>query len=410
MIEAKKSSTLLFELACYGLILGVLYSRFLISISMLIFLAAALVNWQKKDYLKSFFKDKYYVAITCIFLLFTISGLWSENFDYFLNRTRIKLPLLFLPFAFYGIGKIPKTILKRVLLFFIVNITIASLWSIGSILPDLNHFIEIYGKGQIIPTPIHHIRFSILVSFAFLSTLYLLWSSDTKIGAFNIKYLLFAITALLFAYQHILAVRSGIMTLYIVVLSVIIILIFQRSNLKTGLGLIGLLTVIFIFSINYIPTIKNKISYMRYSMEMFAKNENIRDLSDSRRLGSIYAGLQLMKEHPFLGVGIGDIMDETNAYLKDHYPDLTNLELLPHNQYILSGACLGILGLLLFILFSTLPLFYNSGYNELFHLSTHLILFSSFMVEHTIESQIGVAVYIFFTLFSMKIVDHRSEA
>ena len=141
---------------------------------------------------------------------------------------------------------------------------------------------------------------------------------------------------------------------------------------------------------------------MRYSLELFEQNKNIRDLSDSRRLGSIYAGIELVKMNPILGVGIGDIMQETNQYLKNKYPELIDLELLPHNQYILTAAATGIVGLLVFLFLSFYPLFYIQGYTDFFFLSSQMMLFASFMVEHTIESQIGVALYIFITLFAMK--------
>lgn len=149
---------------------------------------------------------------------------------------------------------------------------------------------------------------------------------------------------------------------------------------------------------------------MRYSLELFSKNQNIRNLSDSRRLGSIYAGIAISKTHPAVGVGIGDIMVETNAYLKKNYPELVDLELLPHNQYILTAAATGFVGMLLFILFTITPLFYIEAYNDFFFLGSQLMFWTSFMVEHTIESQIGVALYIFVLLLAMKIRETRKLA
>ena len=95
-------------------------------------------------------------------------------------------------------------------------------------------------------------------------------------------------------------------------------------------------------------------------------------------------------------------MDETNTYLKQHYPELIDLELLPHNQYILAFATLGLLGLLIFTLLTIWPIFYLGGQKDFLFLGSQLMLMASFMVEHTMESQIGVALYLFILLFCMK--------
>jgi len=174
-----------------------------------------------------------------------------------------------------------------------------------------------------------------------------------------------------------------------------------------GLGMMTLLAIF--ISIQYIPTVKKKIGYTRYSLELFSKNENIRELSDSRRLGSIAAGIDLTKRNPIVGVGYGDIMQETNDYLRTHYPQLIDLELLPHNQYILTASVAGIIGLIFFFLYTIYPIFYLGGMKDFFFLSSQLMFFASFLVEHTLESQIGVALYLFVLLFSMKMMESKTS-
>jgi len=45
---------------------------------------------------------------------------------------------------------------------------------------------------------------------------------------------------------------------------------------------------------------------------------------------------------------------------------------------------------------------YIGGTRDFLFVSTQLMLMASFMVEHTMESQIGVAIYLFLLLFCMK--------
>jgi len=367
---------------------------------MILILVSGIWSGSFIDNLKSFTKQKSYLAITGIFILFFISGLWSENTDYFLNRSRIKLPIFFLPFAFFALPKLSQQVMQRIFLGFIAIFVFSVLWSIGLFLLDFNHYVEIYGKGQILPTPIHHVRYSIMVSIATAMTIYgiMTWKDIAPI----LRKALWFSVFLFIIYLHVLAVRSGIMTLYVALGCLLLIYIKEKGNKLWATGITVSSILLIFLATQFVPTIKNKIGYMKYSLELFAKNENIRELSDSRRLGSIFAGLDLTRNNPLLGVGIGDIMDETNTYLAKHYPDLTDLELLPHNQYVLASATLGIIGFILFTIFTLMPLFYLKGYNDYFILSTQFMFFASFMVEHTIESQIGVALYIFITLLAIK--------
>ncbi|NNK90231.1 MAG: hypothetical protein HKO89_06440, partial [Saprospiraceae bacterium] len=174
MNTRQNQSVYIFQFAFLVLSIGLLYSRFMISLGMIFFLVGALWDGNLKVKFGRFLNNKYYLAVTGIFLIFLISGLWSENTDYFLNRMRIKLPFLFLPFAFFASPKIDKLIMKRLMFLFIGIMLSSAIWSTLMFLTDIEHFIEIYKKGQIIPTPIHHVRYSILISISVLFCIYLI--------------------------------------------------------------------------------------------------------------------------------------------------------------------------------------------------------------------------------------------
>jgi O-antigen ligase len=388
----------IFLLACTVWIIGIMWSRFGISLGMILILVAGLWDGQVVQKIKTFFTNKYYLCILGIFILYLVTGLYSDNQEYFMQRMRIKLPFLFLPFAFASIQNIDKETIKQVMYVFIGVTLTGVLWSLSYFLLDVNVYIENYSKGQILPTPIHHIRFSIMVALSVAMCIYLLMGRLR----FKEKYFVSAVIVFFSIYLHILAVRSGLLTFYVLIICTVFYHLLKNRNIKLMIGLItGTLLAIFL-STQYIPTVKKKIGYTKYSLELFANNENIRELSDSRRLGSIAAGLHIAKENPIAGVGYGDLMDETNNYLKNYYPELINLELLPHNQYILTLTTAGIIGLIFFLLFTIYPILYLSGYKDFFFVTSQLMFFASFIVEHTIESQIGVALYLFVILLCMK--------
>lgn len=400
----KINSKNIFLLACTVWIIGIVWSRFAISLGMILILVAGLWHGQIVDKLKSFFTNKYYLCVLGIFILYLATGLYSDNQDYFMQRMRIKLPFLFLPFAFASVQNIDRETIKQVMYVFIGVTLTGVLWSLSHFLLDVNVYIENYSKGQILPTPIHHIRFSIMVALSVAMSIYLLMGKLR----FKEKYFVSAVIAFFAIYLHILAVRSGLLTFYVLIICTLIYHLLKNRNIKLMGGIIAATLLAIFLSTQYIPTVKKKIGYTKYSLRLFAKNENIRELSDSRRLGSIAAGIHIAKENPIIGIGYGDLMDETNNYLRDNYPELVDLELLPHNQYILTLTIAGIIGLILFFLFTIYPIFYLGGYRDFLFVTSQLMLFASFMVEHTIESQIGVAIYIFIILFCMKNMETKA--
>ena len=383
------------------MIAGLLFSKFLITLSLVFLLAQAVINPNVKTLFKNYLKQPAFMAVTAIFFIYIFSLPYSEDMNYALERIRIKLPFLLLPFAFFAIPKMSDKVYFRLLYFFFWLMATICLVLITIYLWNINYYTESYKAGRIFPTPIQHIRFSLLVGVAISIGLYLLEKG------FYLKYkieqkLLIALVIFMAVFLHVLAVRSGLLALYLLFIFFIIYYILKtKKYLIAGFLFFGI--VLFgIVGSQYIPTLKNKINYMRYSVNLFLENKNIRELSDSRRLASIQAGWVLGKAHPIIGIGIGDIRKETNDYLKKNYPTLIDLGLLPHNQYVFYFAVTGLLGLGLFIVLTCFPLFYKKAYQDLFFASHHIIYFSSFLTEHTLETQIGTTSYLLFLLLAIR--------
>ena len=106
----------------------------------------------------------------------------------------------------------------------------------------------------------------------------------------------------------------------------------------------------------------------------------MRELSDSRRLGSILAGIELTKEYPLLGVGMGDVRDKTDEWLTENYPDLKELGLMPHNQFLWITTAFGWLGFSWFMMAILFPIFMKNGWQDPLFITFNIIIFSSFLV------------------------------
>lgn len=400
-------SALFFIMGSMVLITGLFISRFLISLGMISIIVSSLIDGNLASKTKAFFKNKAFLFFLLIFILHFISIFWSSDLPYFWDRINIKLPFLLLPFAFLSSHKLRPQDYKLILNYFVGCSLMAVFWSLGHFISDYQNYIEIYSKGQILPTPIQHIRFSIIIVLSVAILIYFRLN-EWVLKYRQEKYIHYLLIIFFVAYLHLLAVRSGLLCLYAILAYLFLYIIISQKKYKLGIASLFGTLLLFIIAYSTIPTIKNKIDYTRYSISLFQKNEKIRDLSDSRRLGSIFAGLNITKENPILGCGLGDIKEKTNSYLKDHYPGIQDLSLLPHNQYVFVSASLGILGLLLFLLFTFYPWFYAGAFKDPLLSMAHIIFFSSFLVEHTLEAQIGTALYIFFLLLVLKYL-HQSN-
>jgi O-antigen ligase len=383
------------------LLVGLLFSRALMSIGMMGLLANALIHHELGKNVQRFWKNKALVAISSVFLLYLLSAPVSENTVWLVDRLRMKLPLLLLPFAVVAIPRMDKKVYFPILYGFFYLILILCVISLSQFFLNYEAVTKQYETGKIMWTPVQHIRFSLMVAYCVAIGWHLFlekyrlkfrWESGVLLGA----------TAFMVIFLHLLAVRSGLLALYGVIFYFFVRYMVRKRKYRLGaLLFVGLMAMSFL-AFQYIPTLKIKINYTLYSVNLFLRNDNIRELSDSRRLASIQGGLELGKTHVWTGVGVGDIRDDTNEYLRQHYPDLVDLELMPHNQYIWVFAATGLLGMLWFMAATTWPLFYDEAQKNRLIVAFHIIIFSSFLVEHTIETQLGTAFYIVFLLLGIR--------
>jgi len=390
------------------LLIGLLFSRAMMSIGMIVLAVNSVVNRGVAANFRTFLRRPDLLGLTGIFLLYLLSGLNSENLDYWLDRLCMKLPFLFLPFAFLSMPRFPvRTYYTLLALFFWLVVPMA-LYSLGQFLGNLEDITYLYREGKVMPTPVPHTRWSLMVAFAVAVGWYLFqkgfyWRFRAE------RYAMLAAGLLLVIYLHLLAVRSGLVALYTVLGYFLIVEVVRHRRWALALGVAAVLSLSLVLSYRYIPTLKNKIDYTIYGVRLFRQNGNMADLSDSFRLGSIEAGLTIGNRHPLAGVGIGDLRDACERFYQERYPALAGYELLPHNQYVLVYAATGGFGLLFFIAATFYPLFCRRAWRDVLFVALHLIVFLSFMVEPTAETQLGTAFYLLFLLMGMSYIARNQK-
>jgi len=385
-------------LSCLVLIIGFLTSRVLLSIGMIMLVIVALANPDLKSNAKAFFKQYDLILVTGFFMLVVISGFYSDNTGYWLERVRIKLPLLALPFAFHTLKKFYRSQLLCLLYAFLATIACGSLLSVAFLLADPKGMIEQYHQGGVLFTPINHIRFSLMVAFAIMTGIFLAvekwyWKYRWETG------MVVLITLFLFVYLHVLAVRSGLVTFYLALIAYVLHFFFTRKKYLLGALAIVLILLIPVAAYQLSPTLQRKIDYMSYDLQMYLEGHSKTAYSDTRRLQSIELGIRAGNVQPITGQGYGDVRDVIFQFYDQHYPEVdAKQRLLPHNQFVFVYACLGLIGVAWFSVMILFPLLWRKRYRNSLFLVFHVIVVASFFVEATIEGQIGTAYYIFFFL------------
>jgi O-antigen ligase len=163
-----------------------------------------------------------------------------------------------------------------------------------------------------------------------------------------------------------------------------------------------LLTVLPWIAFKTLPSFKQKTEYMVYDWGRYLENEG-ETYSDSERWISLKTGWQSWQQHPWLGAGAGDLPAETNRIVNENYPAYAYTPKLPHNQFLYILAGTGLLGLGLSVVAFLMPLF--AGQQRIHYLFAvfQILVFTSFLVEYTIETAMGVAWYLFCTLWFMQL-------
>jgi O-antigen ligase len=347
------------------------------------------------------------LALSLLLLVPAVSYFWSFNTFWWASQTRVRLPFLILPWVFVNLPVLTSRQYKLVLYLLVwvmvvlcIGVGINFLLNYSLIIDDLNH-------GRPVPVPRNHIRFNLLLVTAFFSGVWLLqqrfvWKYTWERTA------LFVAVIFMFLFVHILSVRSGLVALYLALIFTTGWVIVQTGRWKLGAAALMLIVLIPVIALQTVPSLQKRISYMAYDWKKYRENAG-GEYSDAQRWVSLRIGLILWEESPWIGIGVGDMPMEVQRVANDQYPNYSIDPKLPHNQfiYILCGS--GLIGLGLSLLAFLAPL--SSRRARRFYLFAvfQVIVFVSFIVEYTIETAIGVAFYLFFTLWFMKMPEAETE-
>jgi len=366
---------------------------------MIAFAILAIIEAQKEGSFsfKSFIKDKTFAGLWLVFIAILLSGINSSDHQQWLFQIKLKLPFLFLPLAFYIFKPwTDQKFHKWIHFAFIATAFFSSFHVIGMYLMDKEAIIEGIGKGKSIPTPLDHIHFSIMVSYAVVSSAILALMEPNK----KYQWALFLVSAYLFGFVHFLSVRTGLVLSYAGIAVILIWYVSTHKKYLLGLGIAAFLVAIPFLSYNTVAPFKKKINYMFWDLSQYKKGKG-NSYSDSERLMSYAISFDLIKESPIIGYGIGDLRPIMMERHKEKYGQKDKY-IYPHNQYLYILTCMGILGALLFFYGLFSPMIYTSNRN-IFLVSIFILMLISFLVENTIQRAVITGFFLFFILLNLSL-------
>lgn len=382
----------LFLIATY--FIGLYYSKVVLSVFPYLILLYGLAMPKVKSRLISFGSNKGFISISLILLIYLISGINSTDILQWIQRVNTNLLYLIIPLGIYLNKEIIHEIIDEVLVLFVLANLVISTYLFGDYMMHQEIINTSYLSGKTLSTPIIHVRYSYFVAMSILFSSYL-YLTDYQYKRFLNKYVFAVIGLLLLVFIHVLAVRTGIISIYITVMVMALYYILKHRKYTIGVTAIVLIIVIAGLSYTYLPSIKNKINYISWDITSTIDHTATHHTSDRIRINSIINGIKIFREHPFFGVGIGDLEAEMNTKYNANYPDLPlNLRFNPINQFVFILAAMGGMGFLLFFGLLITPLFL-SGPKHLLLLPFYILSFSTFIGETTIELFIGKSAFLF---------------
>lgn len=146
----------------------------------------------------------------------------------------------------------------------------------------------------------------------------------------------------------------------------------------------------------YMNMIELRLHKIFWEIEMF-KKYNVAD-GHSVMLRWLYwkTGFEIIKEHPIIGVGTGDVQDlfnekhQATAIVSEKYWRRA------HNQYLTYFITYGVIGGTYFLFFLFYPIIQQKRYRQFIYVSFFSIALLSMLTEDTLETQVGITFFAFF--------------
>lgn len=355
-------------------------------------------------------RRKEIVAMVLFYLMHIVSALVSKNQAEGFSWVGMRMPLLVFPITI-GLVYIRQALKERIIFVFavITTLTIVACLITASIQSvSLQDASLLYNDNLTIITDKQSVYMALLVNLAVFGYGYLL---SIKSRLITNKGLVYACFVVLLIANFLLASRIAIAILYGSIICVTCWrALQQRRFMQLGLVVAGI-AIAWLLLVNFFPKTLNRfreLAYTNYEYTRMAAESHFNSpLTGEQwnganiRLAVWSCGWELVKQHPLLGVQLGDKVDQQMAvYTAKHFDFAYDTRRNMHNNYLDVLVTFGIAGLLLFLWgFLFEPLRHCILRKDFFGIFVIGAFMLSFIPETYFDRSMGNLVFGFFIAF-----------
>ena len=145
------------------------------------------------------------------------------------------------------------------------------------------------------------------------------------------------------------------------------------------------------------PGLHARLSATLFEYNLYRRYNNPNGGSLSQRIEFTRASFHIIRQHPWFGVGTGDVPQAfSQAYDEIHSPLNEEFRFRAHNQYLAVAVAFGLVGLAFFLLVLLFPYFSTKRHRIYLYTVFLCIVLLSMFPEDTLETQAGASLFAFF--------------
>ena len=145
------------------------------------------------------------------------------------------------------------------------------------------------------------------------------------------------------------------------------------------------------------PGLRARLSATLFEYNLYRRFNNPNGGSLSQRIEYTRASFHIIRQHPWLGVGTGDVPQAfAQAYDEIHSPLSEEYRFRAHNQYLAIAVAFGLVGLAFFLFVLLYPWCASRKNHTYLYMVFLVIMLLSMFPEDTLETQAGAMLFAFF--------------
>ena len=145
------------------------------------------------------------------------------------------------------------------------------------------------------------------------------------------------------------------------------------------------------------PGLRARLSSTLFECNLYRRYNNPNGGSLSQRMEYTRASFHIIKQHPWFGVGTGDVPQAfAESYDEIHSPLNEEFRFRAHNQYLAIAVAFGLVGLAFFLFVLLYPWFASKRNHTYLYMMFLCVMLLSMFPEDTLETQAGATLFAFF--------------